>query len=39
METYLITYLNDVLPSVCAHGWFDPVYCSLGQAFDNEPTG
>jgi hypothetical protein len=33
----LVTYLNDVTPSVCSHGQFDSVYSDLSQAFDKVP--
>jgi hypothetical protein len=35
--TNLVTYLNDVLPSVCSQGQFDSVYFDLSQAFDKVP--
>jgi hypothetical protein len=35
--TNLVTYLNDVLPSVCSQGQFDCVYFDLSQAFDKVP--
>jgi hypothetical protein len=35
--TNLVTYLNDVVPSVCSHGQFDCVYFDLSQAFDKVP--
>jgi hypothetical protein len=35
--TNLVTYLNDVLPSVCSQGQFDYVYFDLGLAFDKVP--
>jgi hypothetical protein len=33
----LVTYLDDVLPSVCPQGQFDSVYFDLSQAFDKVP--
>jgi hypothetical protein len=35
--TNLLTYLNDVPPSVCSQGQFDSVYFDLGQTFDKVP--
>jgi hypothetical protein len=35
--TNLVTYLNDVLPSVYSQGHFDSVYFDLSQAFDKVP--
>jgi hypothetical protein len=35
--TNLVTYLNDVTPSVCSQGQFDSVHFYLSQAFDNVP--
>jgi hypothetical protein len=35
--TNLVTYLNDVTPSVCSQGQFDTVYFDLSQAFDKVP--
>jgi hypothetical protein len=35
--TNLVTYLNDVTPSVCSQGQFDSVYFDLSQAFDKAP--
>jgi hypothetical protein len=35
--TNLVTYLNDVTPSVCSQGQFDSVYFDLSQAFDKVP--
>jgi hypothetical protein len=32
-----LTYVNDVLPSVCSQGRFDSVYFDLSQAFDKVP--
>jgi sensor histidine kinase YesM len=32
--TNLVTYLKDVLPSVCSQGQFDSIYLDLSQAFD-----
>jgi hypothetical protein len=33
----LVTYLNDVLPTVCSQGQYDSVYFDLSQAFDKVP--
>jgi retron-type reverse transcriptase len=33
----LVTYLNDVTPSVCSQGQFHSVYFDLSQAFDKVP--
>jgi hypothetical protein len=35
--TNSVSYLNDVLPSVCSQRQFDSVYFDLGQAFDKVP--
>jgi hypothetical protein len=35
--TNLVTYLNDVVPSVCSQGQFDCVCFDLSQAFDKVP--
>jgi hypothetical protein len=37
MVTNLVTYLNDITPSVCSQGQSDSVYFDLSQAFDNVP--
>jgi hypothetical protein len=36
-ETNVVTYLNDVTPSVCSQGQFDSVYFDLSQDFDKVP--